>query len=88
MDPHGLVDMLLELIDKLGVQVRRVSMGGAGGGLCVLRGRPVLFVDADADAATQAHSIGAALAEREDLDAHFIVPQLRQFIESCRRDRA
>jgi hypothetical protein len=85
MDPHWTVEMLTELAEKLGIECRAAPLGGSGGALCTIKGRQVLFVDTEADAAQQAHALGAALAGL-DLENVFIVPQLRQFLEHCRQE--
>lgn len=83
MDPHRIVEMLAELAEKLGIECRVAPLGGSGGALCTIKGRQVLFVDAEADVSQQAYALGTALAGL-DLETVFIVPQLRQFLDECR----
>jgi hypothetical protein len=84
MDPHRIVELLTELAEKLGIECRVAPLGGSGGALCTIKGRQVLFVDAEADVSQQADALGSAFAAM-DLENVFLVPQLRQFLEDCRR---
>ena len=59
-------------------------MGGGGGGLCRLKGRRVLFVDTAADLATRYDRTLAALAGLEEIDAHYLLPEVRQDIDRQR----
>ena len=84
MDAQQTVDMLLDLAEKLGIECRAAPLAGSGGAMALIKGKPVLFLDAEATPADQAHALGAALAKDDRLDDVFLVPQLRQFIDQCR----
>ncbi len=79
------LDGLLEVLGKLAVDVRRESLGGAGGGLCRMKGRMLFFLDLDADQATQIESAAKALAVVPGIDDLFVPPQLRELIDAQRR---
>jgi len=73
--------MLLAVAEELGIEIRRVPLGGEGGGLCLLRGRQVLFVDTSADRATQYERTVAALAGRPELGDRYLPPELREDLD-------
>lgn len=75
---------MIELAVKVGIRVRHVHLGGAGGGLAKLRGERQVFIDVDADPADQVASLAAALASQEGLDAVFVRPDVRELIERHR----
>ncbi len=74
-------DIILRLFEQLGVEVRQERLGGAGGGLCQLRGRRVVFVDLDADAATRIDRCIKALATVPEASSVFVNPNLREQID-------
>ena len=75
---------MLELLTKLGVETRREHLGGEGGGLCRLRGKPVVFVDLDADVGTQLSRCVEALAGMPEIDTMYLPPALREQVEALR----
>ena len=79
MDSEALVEQLQLLADKLGIEVRAEPLDGPGG-LCMLKGTPVLFVDSEAPPDEQAHVLCRALA-KQDLGGVFIVPEVRDVLE-------
>lgn len=85
MDLGNRLDALLELAEQLGIDIRAEAMGGGGGGICRLRGARVLFVDTSADLMTRYDRTLAALAPLEELDGHYICPEVRQDIERQRQ---
>ncbi len=84
MTAQDKLDMLVEIAKGLGVSVRYESMQGAGGGLCKLRDKTVLFVDMDADALTSYERVLLALAANCDLDAIYLKPEIRQDLAHLR----
>lgn len=87
MDLSRRLEALLELAERMGIDVRAESMGGGGGGLCRLKGRRVLFVDTGADLATRYDRTLEALAGLEEIDSHYLLPEVRQDLERQRRSR-
>jgi hypothetical protein len=75
------LETLLEAAEQLGIEVRCEPLGGDGGGLCQLKGRRVLFVDASADLATRYDRTLAALAGLPELAQRFLPPELRDDLE-------
>lgn len=79
------LDQMVEVAKSLGVSVRYESMEGAGGGLCKLRNKLVLFVDMDSDALTCYERVLVALADNFDLDSIYLRPQIRQDLADLRQ---
>ena len=86
MDLQRRMIALLELADRLGVEVRRTPLGGEGGGICTLKGRKVLFVDSSADLATQCQRTLTDFAQLPEIDSTYVVPELREEIDAVRRE--
>jgi len=81
------LDILLNLAEELGIALRREGLGGDGGGLCVLRGERILFVDTAADVETRYERTLAGLASLPELDDVYVRPEIREDIEAARRRR-
>ena len=81
MEHQALLSALLDLADQIGFEVRREYLGGDGGGLCRLRGKWVLFVDTGASVAEQLAQAASALANREELESKYLLPQVRQVLD-------
>jgi hypothetical protein len=61
--------------------IRREELGGNGGGLCTLKGEDVFFLDTQASSAETATLCADAVLKRIDIEAIFIKPEVREFIE-------
>ena len=92
MTPKRLVGELCLLAERLGLEVRRESLDGAPGGLCVLRGRAMILLDESLPATDQAEVLAAALAQAgrlspsqpqtaADLESVYILPEVRQYLD-------
>jgi len=81
MDDTALMEALLDLACRLGIEVRKSPLGGSGGGLCVLKGKRVLFLDTLASAAEQAGKTAESMAGLEELDSQYIMPAVREALE-------
>jgi len=84
MDSQRLLGELLDFGERAGMEIRQVYLGGEGGGLCVVRGKRVLFVDSGASLADQLARTAAALASVEDLEKRYLLPEVRQVLEKYR----
>jgi len=71
---HGEV---FELLRRLDIEVRQEHCGGAGGGLCAVRNRKVLFVDLDSDLTTQDEMCLDALRSMPEIKSMYVTPALR-----------
>jgi hypothetical protein len=81
MNPANMLEELLEILDNNGVEIRRESLGGSGGGLCNMKGKKIFFVDRQGNSTDTAVVCASALSELVDLDNIYIKPQVREFIE-------
>ncbi len=81
----GQFDEIIELLARLDISARKERLGGAGGGLCTMAGRQVLFVDLDADEATRLDRALDALASLSATDGLFLSPNLREELEHRRK---
>jgi hypothetical protein len=81
MDEQRILDELLALLESQGVTIRSEPLGGAGGGLCSVKGAPVLFVDTQAGSAETAACCAEAVGKLLDTEAIYIRPEVRRFIE-------
>jgi hypothetical protein len=85
MDGQERMSAVVALAERLGVSVRHEPLGGDGGGICMLKGRPVLFIDTMADLATQCDRSLSDLSQMPEIDTMYLVPELREEIERIRR---
>lgn len=81
MDAHERLETLINLAREIGVEVRRESLGGESGGLCLLKRQRVLFVDLSADTRTQYEKTVAALAGLPELAARYLPPEIREDLD-------
>ena len=80
-DPDAELELLEELVERLGIEVRFEKLdqtgGGTSGGLCRLRSRSLVLVDRAAPRAEQIGVLLDVLAAR-DLDGVWIPPYVRR----------
>ena len=88
MNPDAHLETLIRLAEQLDIDVRYEEMDGTGGGLCVLRGRRVLFIDTSADPQVCYERVLAALARLPELDQVYVVPEIREQIDVLRARQA
>jgi len=86
MDEKTILEYLLGLLEGNSVAIRTEPMGGRGGGLCKLKNKTVFFVDSEASTADIAVLAAHAVTELVDLEAIYIVPQVRDFLEKHTAD--
>ena len=81
MDLTTQLDTVVELLGRLGAEVRAEHLGGEGGGACALHGRRIVFLDLDADVATRLERALGALASCPEFDSVYVPPVIRELIE-------
>jgi len=86
MENQELLKALLEVAENAGIEVRQAALGGQGGGLCVLRGEKILFIDVSADFAEEIAQTAQALAQIEDLEQKYLLPQVRQELQKYQKN--
>ena len=74
-------EALLEVAHRLGLDVRHVHLGGAGGGLACFKGKRQLFVDMDAEAEEQLDRTVDAMASMPEINGVFMRPDVRELFE-------
>ena len=84
LDLNSRLEILVSLAREIGLTVRRESLGGEGGGFCLIKGQRVLFIDTTADAETRYERTLAALAPLSELDQRYIAPEVREDIDRAR----
>ena len=81
MGPAQLIDAIVELAERLDIEVRQQPLGGGGGGLCRLRGKLIMFIDTEADSQQMLWRLCRDLSRELDLQNVYMLPQLREAIE-------
>jgi len=81
MEAAGHLEVVTELLGRLGVTVRYEHLGG-GGGLCVVRGCKIVFIDLDSDIATRLERSLEALAACPELETLYVPPAIRELTDS------
>ena len=82
MNEQNILDELLALLEANGVTLRNEPLGGSGGGLCIIKGQRIFFVDTQASSIVSASICAEAVLKVVDVEQIFIKPQIRQFIEN------
>ncbi|MFC1884262.1 hypothetical protein ACFL2O_05800 [Thermodesulfobacteriota bacterium] len=84
MDEKNLLVHLEELAHKLGISIRYENMpietAFSAGGLCRIKGNPVIIINDNAPDGEKMMALGKAL-KRFDLVKVYIKPALRKFLE-------
>jgi len=75
---------IIELARRLEIDVREANLGGDGGGLCQLRDRRILFIDASADLTTRYTRCLRDLAQLPEIDSCHMPPELREDLSAHR----
>ena len=83
MDNQSVLQQLLSLLEDKGVEVRSEPLGGAGGGLCNIKGKNIFFLDTQAPTAETANLCAQAVGKLVDIESIYLRPEIRQYIESC-----
>ncbi len=81
MESESILSELLDLADRLGIEVRQVDLAGNGGGLCNLKGKRVLFIDSNALVAEQVATAAVSLADLEEIQDCYLVPKVREVLD-------
>lgn len=82
MNQQVLLEQLLELLENAKVQIRKEPLGGSGGGLCNIKGQNIFFIDTQAPNSDTAAQCAEAVARFVDINAIYLKPVVRQFIEN------
>ena len=82
MNEQRILEELLALLEANNVTIRNEPLGGSGGGLCTIKGKPIFFVDTQAQSAETAAFCAEAVLKVVDIEKLYIRPEVRQFIEN------
>jgi hypothetical protein len=81
MNTEGLLDELLALLENAGVAIRIEPMGGGGGGMYTVKGKNTVMLDSQASTTERAGVCARALVNVIDIEAVYMKPEVRQFVE-------
>jgi len=82
MNEQRILEELITLLESNGVAIRREPLAGAAGGLCILKGEHIFFLDTQSSSADVAAVAAEAVRKTIDIEAVYIRPEIREFIES------
>ena len=82
MNEQRILEELLSLLEAKGVTIRHEAMGGGAGGLCTVKGVHIFFADTQSSSADVAAAAAEAVRKIVDIEAIYLRPEIRQFIES------
>ena len=85
MNEQRILEELLTLLEAHNVKIRYEPLGGSGGGLCIVKGEQIFFVDTQAPSADIAVICAEAVSKVADVEKVYITPEVRQFIENHTR---
>ena len=81
MNSREILEQLVTMLESKNVEIRTDSLGGGAGGLCKIKGKYTFFIDSDSTAADSAVNAAQAVAKIFDIDAVYVKPEVREFIE-------
>ena len=83
MDDHAKLRILLDLAESVGLAVRSAPPAddGSAGALVKLKGREILFLDTRSSPADQMDVVAAALHGRDEVEAMYLQPEIRDVID-------
>ncbi len=82
MTEQAILEELLSLLEANRVKIRSEPLGGRGGGLAMMKGQNVFFVDTEAPSAEVATLCAEAVIKLTNVETIYLRPEVRQFIES------
>ena len=81
MDAAKRLEILTELAEEMGIEIRRApshgDWGEKAGAVVRLRGREIVFLDPSATPPDQAEVLAAALRQRRELRDRYLPPEIR-----------
>jgi hypothetical protein len=81
MNTETLLDELLQLLEKAGVQIRMEPMGGGGGGMFTVKGKNTVMLDSQASTAERAAVCARAVGQVVKVEEVYMRPEVRLFVE-------
>jgi len=87
MNKQEILEELLEILEANHVTVRNEPLGGCGGGLCIIKGERIFFVDTEAQSADTAALCAEAVLKLVDIEKIYVKPEVRSFVEEHSANR-
>ncbi len=84
MNQQQILEELVTVLETNGIQVRDEPLTGQRGGLCTVRGRPIMFLGSDTAVQDNADACAEAIHQAINIEELYIKPQVRQYIEAHR----
>ena len=81
MNQQQILEELVSILETNGIQVRDEPLSCQPGGLCTVRGRPIVFLDSGTGAEEHADMCAEAVSRIINIEELYIKPQVRQYIE-------
>lgn len=86
MNDQQRLEALLAAAEKIDVTIRQEHLAGHGGGLCVIKGQRVLFVDLALDVQARYELTVAAMSGVAELENVFLPPEVRDDLDLAAGD--
>ena len=68
MNEQQILQELVALLETSGVTIRSEPLGGSGGGLCMVKGKPIFFLDTEAPSISTAILCAEAVPKVTDIE--------------------
>ena len=86
MDDIRKLNLLVDLVQQLGVVIRRAPVSGddgghPGGSFITLRGKEILFLDTSAPTGDQINTTVTVLKNHPELTDRFLPPEIRALLD-------
>ena len=82
MNEQRIADELLALLEANRVKIRREPLGGRGGGLVVMKGESLFFIDTESTSAETAALCADAVVKMLDIETVYLRPEVREYVEN------
>ena len=82
MNQQQILEELISILETSGIHVRDEHLSGQTGGLCTVRGRPVMFLNSCSCVQDNVEACAQAVNQVIDIETLYIKPQVRQTIEA------
>ena len=81
MNYQKLAEELLNILESSGVEIRKDSLNGSGGGLCKLKDKVIFFYDTDSNWFESTVQLKDAVNEYCDLENIYVKPYVRDYLK-------
>jgi hypothetical protein len=81
MNTQTILEELLALLERHGVEVRIAALGGGADALCKVKDKYIFFVDTDSDTVDTAAACARAMGQTVDIETVYLRPEVREFVQ-------